>query len=99
VEKGMYKYSSRVISKHHKAEATVLEYHYDYSISRGKYCYHMGLNTHPEENTICYEFLGDTLETDNKELFNKDDLTVTYTKVFLVKKDTVFDHYKIISIE
>ncbi len=100
VDKGTYTYNSKVVSRHHEDEKTVLEYHFGYSISKGKTCYHFGPNEHPEENVIYYEFLGDTLERNDKELFNKDSLIVTYTKVFLVEKDDMkFDHNKIISIE
>lgn len=99
VEKGPFEYKSQIIRKFHKDAETVVEYHYGYSVMRGKFCYHLGPNDHPEENVVIYEFLGDTIQDNNKSLYDSlsYNILIRYMKVFSVEKnDTIFLRNKII---
>ncbi|MFA5366626.1 MAG: hypothetical protein WC333_01980 [Dehalococcoidia bacterium] len=100
VEKGPFTCESKVINRHHEDAKTEYGYHYGYSIMKGKTCYHYGDYDVPEENEITYIFLGDTLTTNNKELYNKDHLFITYMKIYHVEKeDTSFSHIRVIDTQ
>jgi hypothetical protein len=87
--------------KHIPSQST---YGYHYGFYMGKYQGHFGYETVPEKNIVQYVFLRDTVETNNKELYNNismcpginPSVSVSYVKVF---HDSVFHHNKIIEIK
>lgn len=78
-----------LISNQYIEATSVWEYHYGYSVLYGKYCYHYGENNKDEKYIVVYKFLNDTIQTDDKKLYNslKDSLLVEYKEVY---KDSIF---------
>lgn len=88
--------TSEIISKNYTQETNEIKYHWGYSMMKGKYCLHFG-NVHtPESYTVKIKFLNDTITRDNRELYNRDSLLITYHKVY---KDSVFVRNDIVSIK
>ena len=76
-----------VISKNYTQETNVMKYHYGYSVMRSKWCWHFGNVNTPESYIVNIRFLDDTITRDDKNLYNRDSLLITYRKVY---KDSVF---------
>jgi len=98
---GPFTYTGEVVSKYHEDAKSEMTYHYGYSVMRGKICWHWGRENIPEKNMISYEFLGDTLETNNSDLYKavSDSVKILYNRSYLIhKKDTVFNRNIIIEV-
>jgi len=101
VEEGTFEVKTSV-KKHHEDSGKEFGMHWGYSPAAQKRCYHIGVHTVPEENIVTFDFLGDTITRDSKELYNRigDSITITYTEIYKIKKEEkTFRKNKILNIK
>lgn len=70
-----------VTSKEYEEAKDVMEYHYGWSMMRGEFCYHFGLNHHDEKFKTTVVTKGDTSVSNSKEIYNKYNENDTITMV------------------
>lgn len=85
-----------MIYRHHVDSKTEYKFHYGYDVSEGKMSYHHGYYTEPEKNEVTFRFLEDTVTYNNRELYNRANVIITYKKVY---HDGTFHHNQIIKIK
>ena len=88
--------TSEIISKNYTQEKNEYKYHYGYSIIKGKFCWHFGNVNTPESYTVKIKFLDDTITRNDKGLYYRDSLLITYREVY---RDSIFSHNEILSIQ
>jgi len=85
-----------MIYRHHEDAKTEYEFHYGYDVMKGKMSYHYGPHTESERNEVTFRFLEDTVTYNNRELYNRANVIITYKKVY---HDGTFHHNQIIKIK
>lgn len=85
-----------MVARHHEDSKTEYGFHYGYDAFRGKRCTHYGPETISEKNKVSFTFLNDTITYDNRTLYNKPRVVITYKRVY---HDGIFHHNQIIKIE
>jgi hypothetical protein len=98
-KEGPFQYNSKVIEKYHEDEHEEYGMHYGYYM--GEHKMHNGWYTEDEENVVKFEFFGEVLSRDSKNLYQNvgDTLYLYYERVYRVKKgDTTFIKNRIIEV-
>jgi len=86
----------KVISTNYVSEKDEYKYHYGYSVLKGRICWHFG-NVHEDEKyEVKIKFFDDTLNYNDKKLYYRDSVKITYVKVY---RDSVFYKNMIESVE
>lgn len=86
----------KVIGKQYEESRHESGYHYVYSAMDGKMKLTHYDRTIPEKYLVTITFLNDTIIRDSKKLYDKDNVIISYKRVYY---DKVFHHNSIVKIE